>query len=105
MFSGAEETENHANKRHKQDEHVLFKDKSILNWIFYSLSTPFTVFHALEASEYIVLQLAWKHQCQFAGYYATLHRGFYAKEGLDVEIVEGGEGEFTREEVKSGHTQ
>ncbi len=49
------------------------------------------------ASEKVTLQLAWKHQFQFAGYYAALHKGYYEKAGLDVEIVEGGEGKFARE--------
>ncbi|KAB2871497.1 MAG: response regulator [Bacteroidales bacterium] len=34
----------------------------------------------------IVLQLKWKHQFQFAGYYAALEKGYYSDEGLDVEI-------------------
>ncbi|GGK57362.1 ABC transporter substrate-binding protein [Amphritea balenae] len=30
----------------------------------------------------------WKHQFQFAGYYAALDQGFYQDEGLDVELLE-----------------
>lgn len=52
-----------------------------------------------------MLQLAWKHQFQFAGYYAALHRGYYREAGLDVKLVEGGEGRFAREEVVSGRAQ
>lgn len=51
----------------------------------------------------VVLQLAWKHQFQFAGYYTALDRGYYQKAGLDVAIVEGGDGRFAREELHSGH--
>ncbi|WP_169432998.1 ABC transporter substrate-binding protein [Desulfotignum balticum] len=58
-----------------------------------------------DASEKIVLQLAWKHQFQFAGYYAALHKGYYRQAGLDVTIVEGGNGKFAREEVLSGRAQ
>lgn len=36
------------------------------------------------------LQLQWVAQAQFAGYYAAVDQGYYAEEGLDVEIVEGG---------------
>ena len=36
------------------------------------------------------LQLQWVAQAQFAGYYAAADQGYYADEGLDVEIVEGG---------------
>jgi NitT/TauT family transport system substrate-binding protein len=38
----------------------------------------------------VKLQLQWVTQAQFAGYYAAVEQGFYAAEGLDVEIVEGG---------------
>jgi PAS domain S-box-containing protein len=37
----------------------------------------------------VALQLKWKHQFQFAGYYAAQLKGFYNDEGLDVEIREG----------------
>jgi ABC-type nitrate/sulfonate/bicarbonate transport system substrate-binding protein len=42
------------------------------------------------AFDAVSLQLKWKHQFQFAGYYAALERGFYRDAGLDVEIREGG---------------
>ncbi|MCG2796937.1 MAG: ABC transporter substrate-binding protein [Cellulomonas sp.] len=38
----------------------------------------------------VTLQLQWVTQAQFAGYYAALDQGYYADEGLDVDIVEGG---------------
>ncbi len=38
----------------------------------------------------ISLQLQWFTQAQFAGYYAALDQGFYADEGLNVTILEGG---------------
>ncbi len=38
--------------------------------------------------ETVVLQLKWKHQYQFAGYYAALEKGFYRQAGLDVRIRE-----------------
>ncbi|HEY5973661.1 MAG TPA: ABC transporter substrate-binding protein [Geobacteraceae bacterium] len=37
----------------------------------------------------VALQLKWKHQFQFAGYYAAQLKGFYRDEGLDVDIREG----------------
>ncbi|MFQ5581703.1 MAG: ABC transporter substrate-binding protein [Mariprofundaceae bacterium] len=40
--------------------------------------------------EPVSLQLKWKHQFQFAGYYAALEKGFYADEGLNVRLIEGG---------------
>ncbi|HWI34034.1 MAG TPA: ABC transporter substrate-binding protein, partial [Lapillicoccus sp.] len=38
----------------------------------------------------VKLQLQWVAQSQFAGYYAAKDRGLWAKECLDVTIVEGG---------------
>ncbi len=38
----------------------------------------------------VTLQLQWFAQAQFAGYYAALDKGYFADEGLDVKIVEGG---------------
>jgi class 3 adenylate cyclase/ABC-type nitrate/sulfonate/bicarbonate transport system substrate-binding protein len=43
--------------------------------------------HALDR---VSLQLKWKHQFQFAGYYAAIEQGFYRAHGLEVEIREGG---------------
>lgn len=38
------------------------------------------------ATEKVVLQLKWKHQFQFAGFYAAQMQGFYSEEDLDVDI-------------------
>jgi len=38
----------------------------------------------------VTLQLQWFAQSQFAGYYAAVEKGFYADEGLNVTIKEGG---------------
>lgn len=40
------------------------------------------------ANEKVVLQLKWKHQFQFAGYYAAKSQGYFENEGLEVEIRE-----------------
>ncbi len=37
----------------------------------------------------IRLQLKWRHQFQFAGYYAAIEKGYFRNEGLEVELVEG----------------
>jgi len=36
----------------------------------------------------VTLQLKWRHQFQFAGYYAALEKGFYKEAGLLVKIIE-----------------
>jgi NitT/TauT family transport system substrate-binding protein len=38
----------------------------------------------------VQLQLQWAPQAQFAGYFAADELGYYAEEGLDVEILDGG---------------
>ena len=43
-----------------------------------------------DALDQVSLQLKWKHQFQFAGYYAAVEKGFYRENGLDVAIREGG---------------
>lgn len=50
----------------------------------------------------IVLQLKWWHQFQFAGYYAAVTQGYYAKQGLNVKIMPGDAGHASIDEVLSG---
>jgi class 3 adenylate cyclase/ABC-type nitrate/sulfonate/bicarbonate transport system substrate-binding protein len=58
--------------------------------------------HPAAALERVSLQLKWKHQFQFAGYYAALEQGFYRDAGLDVTIREGGPDVAAAEAVASG---
>lgn len=50
----------------------------------------------------VTLQLRWKHQFQFAGYYAALHKGFYKDAGLEVTLKEGGPSVSAIDEVLLG---
>jgi signal transduction histidine kinase/ABC-type nitrate/sulfonate/bicarbonate transport system substrate-binding protein len=43
---------------------------------------------AADAPDHVVLQLKWRHQFQFAGYYAALAQGYYRDAGLDVALQE-----------------
>ena len=36
----------------------------------------------------VTLQLQWKHQFQFAGYYMAKEKGFYDEVDLDVKFLE-----------------
>ena len=47
-----------------------------------------TDINANQNLEKVSLQLQWKHQFEFAGYYMAKERGFYRDAGLDVEIRE-----------------
>ncbi|MHB8270775.1 ABC transporter substrate-binding protein [Bradyrhizobium sp.] len=60
------------------------------------------VSHPAAALDSVSMQLKWKHQFQFAGYYAALEQGFYRDAGLDVTIREGGPGIDVAETVTSG---
>jgi len=58
--------------------------------------------HPAVALDPVSLQLKWKHQFQFAGYYAALEQGFYRDAGLDVTIREGGPDIDAAEAVAGG---
>jgi ABC-type nitrate/sulfonate/bicarbonate transport system substrate-binding protein len=44
----------------------------------------------LWALEQVTLQLNWKHQFQFAGYYAAIEKGYFRDAGYEVTLVEAG---------------
>lgn len=58
--------------------------------------------HPAAALDPVSVQLKWKHQFQFAGYYQALEQGFYRDAGLDVTIREGGPGIDVSEAVADG---
>jgi len=53
----------------------------------------------------VTLQLKWVPQAQFAGYYAAVKKGFYAKEGLNVTLKNGGPQIIPEQVVASGQAQ
>ncbi|WP_455924676.1 ABC transporter substrate-binding protein [Pseudomonas putida] len=57
------------------------------------------------ALQVVDVQLRWKHQFQFAGYYAAIAQGYYREEGLEVHLHEGGPNITPVEEVLSGRAQ
>jgi diguanylate cyclase (GGDEF)-like protein len=58
-----------------------------------------------QAQEQVALQLNWKHQFQFAGYYAAVEKGFYHDAGFSVILLEASEGVDPISEVLAGHAQ
>jgi len=84
--------------------------QSILSTRFYLLFA-FTVLLSVSTSakriekDKVILQLKWKNQFQFAGYYAALEKGYYKEAGLDVEIKDIGKSESTIDEVLKGNAQ
>src|SRR5919109_659674 len=53
----------------------------------------------------VTLQLKWVTQAQFAGYYAAKAKGYYAKQGLDVNLKVGGPNITPEVVVASGQAQ
>ncbi len=53
----------------------------------------------------VTLQLKWRHQFQFAGYYAAVQQGFYRDAGLEVIIREAAEGQDPVQPVLDGAAQ
>jgi len=70
--------------------------------ILFLLLLPTLLFSDLEK---INLQLQWKHQFEFAGFYAAQEKGFYKDVGLDVHFLEYGKEKTILEEVLSGRAQ
>lgn len=56
--------------------------------IFQLISMPINA----QQIENVTLQLKWKHQFQFAGYYAAIEKGYYKEVGLKVNLLEAVEG-------------
>ena len=52
--------------------------------------------------ENVSVQLKWFHQFQFAGYYAAKEQGYYAEEGLEVDILERNPDKDPVEQVLAG---
>ncbi len=55
--------------------------------------------------EKVHLQLKWFNQFQFAGYYAAIEKGYFAEEGLEVEILERVLEKNFVKQVSSGETE
>jgi len=53
----------------------------------------------------VTLQLKWKHQFQFAGYYAAIEQGYYNEVGIHVNLVEAVEGINSSVEVLNGSAE
>ena len=53
----------------------------------------------------VTLQLKWRHQFQFAGYYAAIEQGYYREAGLDVVLREAEPGKDPVEAVLRGEAE
>ena len=88
----------------------IFKVKQRVLLLISTLSLVLTLTIPLKADDKvesssltpITVQLKWKHQFQFAGFYAAIEQGFYRKAGIEVTLKEAGPGTTPIEEVLSG---
>ena len=60
---------------------------------------------AVQTLQPVCLQLLWKHQFQFAGYYAAQEKGFYREVGLNVTFREANPDEDSVEDVLKGESE
>lgn len=58
--------------------------KPLIYTVLLTLLTPFVF------AKDIAIHLKWYHKFQFAGYYAAEMQGYFAEEGLNVNLIEGG---------------
>ncbi len=74
-----------------------------MNRLFAFLALCWLALPVVQAGEQVSVQLIWKHQFEFAAFYAALERGYYRDAGLEVAIREGGPGVDAVKEVLEGH--
>jgi PAS domain S-box-containing protein len=55
--------------------------------------------------EKVRLKLKWRHQFQFADYYAAIEKGYYREAGLEVELIEARPDENPVNDVLSGNAE
>jgi len=75
------------------------QNKLIIRIFLLSFILSQTLFANLEK---VSLQLEWKHQFEFAGFYTAIEKGYYNDVGLEVEIKEFEDGINITEDVING---
>jgi ABC-type nitrate/sulfonate/bicarbonate transport system substrate-binding protein len=62
----------------------------VLFFIIFSMVLPNVLIaqNSVNPLQKVRLQLKWKHQFQFAGYYAAIEKGYYRDAGIEVELIE-----------------
>jgi signal transduction histidine kinase len=69
------------------------------------LTFVFSTFSNAKAQDSIFIQLKWRHQFQFAGYYAAVNKGYFKELGLNVYLREGGPHVISVNEIEKGRAQ
>ena len=77
--------------------------RTYMKLLVISLFSVLTIFSSsVFALEKVILQLEWKHQFEFAGFYAAKAQGYYQQAGLDVDIKERNETTDMLQDVLTG---
>ena len=80
---------------------MKFQIKTII--LFILLINNLLLANQIDDLKKVTLQLEWKHQFEFAGFYAAIEKGYYKDVGLELEIKEFQEGINITQEVLSGN--
>ena len=80
---------------------MKFQIKTII--LFILLINNLLLANQIDDLKKVTLQLEWKHQFEFAGFYAAIEKGYYKDVGLELEIREFQEGINITQEVLSGN--
>lgn len=72
-------------------------------FLFAMLCSAALLAQSASPSKPLVLALNWKPEPQFGGFYAAKVQGYYAQNGLDVSISEGGSGTPTIQMLLAGN--
>jgi len=79
--------------------------KLLLKYWLVLIAVFFAYFLQAQNYQTVTLQLKWKHQFQFAGYYAAIEKGYYKDLGIQVNLVEAVEGFNSSHEVLNGKAE
>ncbi|MEA3370583.1 MAG: ABC transporter substrate-binding protein [Campylobacterota bacterium] len=74
----------------------------LFNYLLLNIFLSTLLFANSENLEKVSLQLQWKHQFEFAGFYIAKEKGYYKEAGVEVELRELGESVDVVDEVFSG---
>ena len=79
---------------------------SLAGWMALALTDTAKAANGTGAAlDHVTLQLKWKHQFQFAGYYAAVAQGYYREAGLEVNLREAEPEHDPVEEVLAGRAE
>jgi polar amino acid transport system substrate-binding protein len=71
----------------------MYKIKMVILFLLLLPSCAFSALHKVS------IQLEWKHQFEFAGFYAAVHKGYYKDVGLELQIKEYKDGTDITDDV------